>query len=502
MWGGYSLTAYADDYMGYDFDVNFNILNPDKHETFNHGNLVYSTDGGNTWSTPNNDAWITLNYGDKLYIKGTDIDPQYAVSGVEVYADNDWRYRKLGAYDYYHNESSNMTACPYDYKTNSYVYIANGDKNKPCLCIHIILVKIPQYNVNLSIFAPGSEGKDILQLNNSEVRPDGNWGWGYIRASSDNKNWSDEMTNESSYKSQTEPFDFLNRSYGDTIYIKYSRPYYNYLEFKSIRGFNGQWYALPSVGNNIFLFVVKNNAISYASSGYGNYYYGGAIEIYMDYKHTTLTIDPNGGTINGSSEKQALSPQMQYSTANWNTLSGKPTRPGYTFEGWYDAATGGMKVYAENGSCIRGTKYFDNNGNSLCVDDLTVYAHWTKATYNIYYTLFGSTASIKRTYDITTNTFTLPTPSLSGYTFKGWVGGVDKNDTSFKNDSTDPASLRKTVTIDKGSFGDYFFRAIFEKNHSFSDGINVDDVYITQSIPKETFYKINSYRISYNLNGG
>ena len=329
---------------------------------------------------------------------------------------------------------------------------------------------------------------------------------GYFRYSVDNVNWSSKVLDQG----RSGAIDTYKP--GQKIYIQWLGSPKNYFELVDMRAtyddpvemINSTDYyhakagdLLPKVNDNTWVYTViattKDDSKSFSQ----------CIHINVDYKHTTLTLDPNGGTINGNASSQALSPKMQYSTSSWNDLSTKtPTRNGYQFNGWYTAKTDGDKVYNADGSCVKGTAYFDSNGNSLCVNDLTVYAHWTRVTYNIYYTLFGSTASVKRTYDATTNTFTLPTPNLSGYTFKGWTGGVDKNDALSNNDSSDPASLRKTVTIDKGSFGDYFFRAIFEKNHSFSDGINVDNVYITQSAPKETFYKINSYRISYNLDGG
>ena len=295
-----------------------------------------------------------------------------------------------------------------------------------------------------------------------ENRDDGNCGWGYIKISNDGTNWSDEVTNENDMTA--------NRTYGSRIYVKYIRPFYDYLEFGSITA-DGD---IVSAGTNTWYHTVTGDSQS--------------INIYMQYKHTTLTLDPNGGTINGNSSPQALSPQMQYSTGNWNNVTGnKPIRNGYTFEGWYDAATGGTKVYNADGTCVKGTKYFDSNGNSLCVNDLTVYAHWKINTYNIYYTLYGSNVSLQRTYTVESNNFTLPTaPTLQGYTFKGWIGGIDQKDPVKKGNIYQ--TLTKNITVEKGSYGDYFFRAIFEKTHSVSDGINTDDVYIAQSVPHEKQY--------------
>ena len=314
-----------------------------------------------------------------------------------------------------------------------------------------------------------------LNINNSQgtqARNDGGYGWGYVKVSLDNVNWSDEITNETSL--------FASRQYGDKIYIKYTRPYYDYLEFGSISVTNNK--GLVDLGNNVWCYTVSDNPIS----GYA----GGIIDIYMDYKHTTLTLNPNGGSISGNIEAQVLSPKLQYSTSQWNNLSTKkPSRTGYTFMGWYDQASGGTKAYNVDGTCVRGTKYFDNNGNSLMTSDVTLYAQWSINTYHIYYTLYGSSASVKRTYVITDNAFTLPTPALSGYTFKGWIGGIDKKDPVRDTNGKSYSTPTGNITIPKGTYGDYFFRAVFEKNHSVdADGNNTDDVYVAHSEAKEKQY--------------
>ena len=316
--------------------------------------------------------------------------------------------------------------------------------------------KSREYSVNFNTLHPTK----------GEPNDFGRNGWAYMRISTDNKNWSNECTD----------YIIYNRPYGSKLYVQYIRPIVDYLEFGNITAKT----SIENCSNNTWCYTVSN-----APSGE---YTGGYVNINLQYKHTTLTLDPNGGMINGSSDKQALSPQMQYSMSNWWSISGKkPTRPGYTFEGWYDAATGGTKVYDTDGKCIRDTKYWDSNGNSLCVNDLTVYAHWKINTYNIYYTLYGSNASLQRTYTVESNNFALPTaPTLQGYTFKGWIGGIDQKDPVKKGSTYQTPT--KNITVEKGSRGDYFFRAIFEKTHSVSDGINTDDVYIAQSIPHEKQY--------------
>lgn len=199
---------------------------------------------------------------------------------------------------------------------------------------------------------------------------------------------------------------------------------------------------LSKVDENIFEYTVTND---YADA---TVTFVQCIHFQTDYKHTTLTLNPNGGSISGNTGAQALSPKLQYSTSEWNNLSTKkPSQTGYTFTGWYDAASDGTKVYNADGTCVKGTKYFDSNGKSLMTSDVTLYAQWSINKYHIYYTLYGSSASVKRAYTITDNAFTLPTPSLNGYTFKGWIGGIDKKDPVRDANGKTYASATQSITI-------------------------------------------------------
>ena len=205
------------------------------------------------------------------------------------------------------------------------------------------------YNVNLNILNP--DGKEAIE--------DGNYGYGYVQISYDGKNWSSEVRNE--------PDTWKSLVANTKIYIKCTRPYYDYLEFGSASVTNNK--GLTNLGNNTWCYTVSDNE----DSGYA----GGVITIHMNYKHTALTLNPNGGSIDNNTSKQTLSPLMQYGSTNWCYLRSKiPTRPGYKFLGWYDAPSGGTKVHDEEGTCILGTQYFDENRNSLCTKDLTLYAHW------------------------------------------------------------------------------------------------------------------------------
>lgn len=91
------------------------------------------------------------------------------------------------------------------------------------------------------------------------------------------------------------------------------------------------------------------------------------------------------------------------------TLSStKPTRTGYTFSKWNTASNGSGTAYSAGGS------YTANAA-------ATLYAQWTGNTYTITFKPNGgtcSTASLSKTYN---GTITLPTPTRTNYTFKGWA---------------------------------------------------------------------------------
>lgn len=67
---------------------------------------------------------------------------------------------------------------------------------------------------------------------------------------------------------------------------------------------------------------------------------------------TTLTLNPNGGTLNGSTASTAKT--MTYDNTT-NMFLGKPTRTGYTFNGWYYGST---QVTDSYGYFIEDTSYW------------------------------------------------------------------------------------------------------------------------------------------------
>ena len=117
-------------------------------------------------------------------------------------------------------------------------------------------------------------------------------------------------------------------------------------------------------------------------------------------KPCTVAYNANGGSCDTASEKYTGT-ALKLPT---------PTRDGYWFIGWYDAATGGNKI----GDA--GATYYYIGENA----ETTLYAHWQeKVEYTVTYNANGGTCgTASATYQGTA--LTLPTPARTGYTFNGW----------------------------------------------------------------------------------
>ncbi len=102
--------------------------------------------------------------------------------------------------------------------------------------------------------------------------------------------------------------------------------------------------------------------------------------LYVD-GHYVATFNANGGTLTGNN-----SYVMEYGSSDYSSMASViPTRSGYTFTGWYTAASGGERVYDENGLAIAGTYWANSGSNKVWnyANDVTLYAQWAAAEYNI-----------------------------------------------------------------------------------------------------------------------
>ena len=145
----------------------------------------------------------------------------------------------------------------------------------------------------------------------------------------------------------------------------------------------------------------------------------------------TVTLDRQGAQTGSTSVQATYDAAMPSMTV--------PTRAGYTFEGYYDATTGGTKYYNADGTSAK-------NWNKAA--NTTLYARWTPIIYNISYELNGGELGTANpeTYNIETATFALNNPTRAEWTFNGWTGS---------NGDTRQTS----VSIAKGSMGDKSYNA-------------------------------------------
>ena len=194
---------------------------------------------------------------------------------------------------------------------------------------------------------------------------------------------------------------------------------YGTLPTPTLNGYSfGGWYTSASGGSRI------TDTTKYTTAGNST--------LYAHWNLTTYSISYtlNGGSISG----QPTSYNVNTATFTLPT----PTRNGYNFSGW----TGSNGTTAQKSVSIAK----NSTGNKSYT------ANWTPVNYSITYNLDGGSISGQPTsYNIETATFTLPTPSKSGYSFAGWTG-------------TGLSSATKSVSVAKGSTGNRTYTATWTAN--------------------------------------
>lgn len=201
-------------------------------------------------------------------------------------------------------------------------------------------------------------------------------------------------------------------------------------------GYTFDGWATSSTGSKAY---DNQGDISATSGSKGN------VTLYARWKANTytVTLDRQNGTGGSGSVTATYASAMPSMT--------KPTRTGYTFQGYYTEANG------------KGTKYYNANGTSAKNWDktaaTTLYAYWTAENYTISYTLNGGSVSGNpANYNIETATFTLNNPTRTGYTFKGWTGSngntpqtnvqIAKGSTGNKTYTANWTPITYTITYD------------------------------------------------------
>lgn len=114
-----------------------------------------------------------------------------------------------------------------------------------------------------------------------------------------------------------------------------------------------------------------------------------------------VTYDEQGGS---------SVPDGTFSQGGSLTYPTNPTKNGYTFQGWFDASSGGNLKTASAVAAANAST--------------TLYAQWSPNTYNVTYDEHGGSTVSDASY-VYGNTLVFPTaPTRSGYSFAGWFAAA------------------------------------------------------------------------------
>ena len=115
----------------------------------------------------------------------------------------------------------------------------------------------------------------------------------------------------------------------------------------------------------------------------------------------TVSFDSSGG------DNSPAAHVYNYSDGSF-TLPSPGSKPGYTFNGWYDEGT-----------------YIGGTGDSVTEPayNTTYYADWSADSLTVSYDENGGDTVTDYDYTYSGGTFTLPTPARNGYTFNAWYYG-------------------------------------------------------------------------------
>ena len=231
-------------------------------------------------------------------------------------------------------------------------------------------------------------------------------------------------------------------------------------------------------------------------------------------KTYTVTLSANGGSVDPTSKS------VTYDSTYGDFPT--PTRAGYTFKGWFTAASGGTQVTSTTKVQI--------------TDAQTLYAQWTANKYIVEYDANGGnvgTSYKQVTYDATYGA--LSTPTRTGYTFKGWYteasGGaevtsstkvqitsdqilyahwaVNEYTVEFDANGGTVATTSKNVTYDS-TYGDlptptrtgYAFKGWYTAASSGNKIISTTKVQITSAQTLYAQWTAKTFTITFNVNGG
>ena len=200
-----------------------------------------------------------------------------------------------------------------------------------------------------------------------------------------------------------------------TLYAQWSTLPNHTVTFKANGGIGSDYTQTTNASTSLILntFTRTGYAFSHwntASNDSGTTYTNGQVydfsadmDLYAQWTANayTVTFDANGG-----SAPTPTSKQVTFGSA-YGTLA-TTSRTGYTFNGWFTAASGGTQVTAAT--------------VVTTASNHTLYAQWTANTYTVTFDANGGSAPSPASKQVTFGSAygTLATTSRTGYTFNGW----------------------------------------------------------------------------------
>ncbi|EGC8557475.1 InlB B-repeat-containing protein [Listeria monocytogenes] len=189
------------------------------------------------------------------------------------------------------------------------------------------------------------------------------------------------------------------------------------------------------------------------------------ITLYARYsvKSYTATFDKEGTTTT--------------QTANYDSLltePAAPTKDGYTFDGWYDAETGGNK--------------WNFATNKMPAKNVTLYARFTVKSYTATFDKDGTTTTQTVNYDSLIQEPTAPTKD--GYTFTGWY---DAETGGNKWDFAANKMPAKNVTL-YARFSTNAYTATFDKEGTTTtQAVDYDSLLTEPTAPTKDGYTFDGW---------
>ena len=155
----------------------------------------------------------------------------------------------------------------------------------------------------------------------------------------------------------------------------------------------------------------------------------GTLYAHWQVAESTVTLNQNGGSGGTSSVTAKYGQNMPSATM--------PTREGYTFQGYYDASSGGTQYYTETGASKR---TWNKTGPQ------TLYARWTANSYTVTLDRNGGTGgsgSVSATYGRNMPT-PIVLPTCEGYVFQGYYDAQTGGTQYYNANGTSARTWNKT----------------------------------------------------------